>query len=1168
MPSIAETWVSVMAETSKVAPQIREAFDRAEQGLGKVKVEADTTKAKEEIDKVTKDRKTTVKAEADTTKANAEIDKAAKDRKVHINVDVDRNQLNRALQGFGDDVSRITQGNGGLLKIAASVDSSKLGSELDNFVSSLSPGVSKGIESGGQAGISALSPALMGVGITMAAGIAAALSGLSALIPAGLLGAGGVVGTLALGLDGVKTAYDAVSKASESSGKDQAAQAREVTSAERGLTDAVQSQSQAQKDVANAYRDSRNQLDDLNLSLKGGQISEAQAYNDVLKARRDLARGGFKDQLDLNDANLRVQESEQRWQESRQHGIELQQKASDANAKGVAGSDLVVAAKEKERRANETVAAAQDTLSVATNKTADAAQSAIQAMAKLSPNAAAFVNTLQGLKPAFEGLKNSVQDALFANLGTQFQQLATTYLPLLKSFFTSFASTINQSFGQIAGILESPQMLKTMQSVFTNLADSFRNFAPAIGPMVDGFMKLSQVGSTFLPALGTAFTNAAQGFSQFITQATQSGQLQTWIQTGITALGQLSDIMRMLTSAFFNLAPIGSAVLGMLQQVLPTLLPAVGPLAKAFSDWLTALSPLLEIIGKLVGGLLVTFAGMVTDLNTAVSRGLDDYGKYVEFFVKLYGGIGDLVGEGPAVQQFFSTFKSSAEDLLDPLQAIEDAVDAIKDAYSLITTGHLPSKFTPFSASTQASTSIFGGTPPPAPPGAPPSFIGGGGSAGHLADWDKIVGAEASGNWQIHSGNGFYGGLQFTPDSWKAAGGLQYASSAELATPDQQKTVADKLLQMQGPGAWPATSAAHPDWFKPATSTGVGGLAGAGLGVPSSPAPSALPANITIPGNLPDAHGAHPQIALLTSLANQFGLQLTSGKNDHGVDQGYHPLGEAGDFSNGDKTPQETAFANFLAQNFQPYIAELIHDAPGYTGNIKDGKNTGAFGNVYTMGQAGYHGDHDHVAITDAMAPAFEQAVAQLFPGGVTGQGGIPSSTYAPTMASGPTGTLNDPMNVSLPNSQVTQMSSAAQQLGQGLLGGILQEFGIDGSVLKDPTQFGAFKFLKSGMGILTKPSSGSPGSSGTSGTSILDGLIQGMTGVKPTQQFMPNPPNQALGPFGPPTPGPPPGPVIQGDYMPINVSPNVDPKAILTPVQQQQNSYNASLPVTVGPSR
>ncbi|MEU6342905.1 transglycosylase family protein [Streptomyces sp. NPDC046977] len=81
-----------------------------------------------------------------------------------------------------------------------------------------------------------------------------------------------------------------------------------------------------------------------------------------------------------------------------------------------------------------------------------------------------------------------------------------------------------------------------------------------------------------------------------------------------------------------------------------------------------------------------------------------------------------------------------------------------------------------------------------------------GAGAATAGTWDKVAQCESSGNWSINTGNGYYGGLQFTPSTWKAYGGTAYASRADLATRDQQIRVAERVLDGQGPGAWPVCS--------------------------------------------------------------------------------------------------------------------------------------------------------------------------------------------------------------------------------------------------------------------------------------------------------------------------------------------------------------------------
>jgi LysM repeat protein len=65
-------------------------------------------------------------------------------------------------------------------------------------------------------------------------------------------------------------------------------------------------------------------------------------------------------------------------------------------------------------------------------------------------------------------------------------------------------------------------------------------------------------------------------------------------------------------------------------------------------------------------------------------------------------------------------------------------------------------------------------------------------STGNTA-WDSIAQCEAGGNWAINTGNGYYGGLQFTQATWVSAGGLKYAPRADLASRAQQIAIASKL---------------------------------------------------------------------------------------------------------------------------------------------------------------------------------------------------------------------------------------------------------------------------------------------------------------------------------------------------------------------------------------
>ncbi|MDN6478915.1 transglycosylase family protein, partial [Corynebacterium variabile] len=74
------------------------------------------------------------------------------------------------------------------------------------------------------------------------------------------------------------------------------------------------------------------------------------------------------------------------------------------------------------------------------------------------------------------------------------------------------------------------------------------------------------------------------------------------------------------------------------------------------------------------------------------------------------------------------------------------------------------------------------------------------------SDWDALAQCEAGGNWAINTGNGFHGGLQFSPSTWNGYGGQEFAPYAYQASREEQIVVGERVLAGQGWGAWPSCS--------------------------------------------------------------------------------------------------------------------------------------------------------------------------------------------------------------------------------------------------------------------------------------------------------------------------------------------------------------------------
>jgi LysM repeat protein len=114
--------------------------------------------------------------------------------------------------------------------------------------------------------------------------------------------------------------------------------------------------------------------------------------------------------------------------------------------------------------------------------------------------------------------------------------------------------------------------------------------------------------------------------------------------------------------------------------------------------------------------------------------------------------------------------------------------------------------------------------------------------------WDRIAKCESGGNWHINTGNGYYGGLQFSAGTWRAYGGAAYASTADKASKAAQIAVASKVQRAQGWGAWPTCSARAGAYGNAPASSGAASAGGSAVtksapkSAPSTSKPSKAPA--------------------------------------------------------------------------------------------------------------------------------------------------------------------------------------------------------------------------------------------------------------------------------------------------------------------------------------
>ncbi|HEX2174434.1 MAG TPA: transglycosylase family protein [Nocardioidaceae bacterium] len=90
--------------------------------------------------------------------------------------------------------------------------------------------------------------------------------------------------------------------------------------------------------------------------------------------------------------------------------------------------------------------------------------------------------------------------------------------------------------------------------------------------------------------------------------------------------------------------------------------------------------------------------------------------------------------------------------------------------------------------------------------GLAPALVATPAEAASMRTWNRLAQCESSGRWHINTGNGYYGGLQFSSRTWRGFGGRRFARQAHRATKHEQIRIAEKVRRVQGWRAWPHCS--------------------------------------------------------------------------------------------------------------------------------------------------------------------------------------------------------------------------------------------------------------------------------------------------------------------------------------------------------------------------
>lgn len=274
-----------------------------------------------------------------------------------------------------------------------------------------------------------------------------------------------------------------------------------------------------------------------------------------------------------------------------------------------------------------------------------------ETMQKLAPSAQAFVKELEKIKPAWEGVQKSVQNALFQNLAKSVGDLAGIYIPLLQGKMTTLAGAFNQGAVNVLAFFRASQTVTDVGTIFDNTTAAVSNLSTAGNNILGIFRDIAVVGSSFLPGIATSFTTATQAVQDFVVNARETGKLQQWMQGALDVLSQLWQLLVNLGSIIFSVFGAFSQAGG---GAFNTLVSLTGQLAAFLKtaegqQFLLALGQALNAIGTTYGrvfmALLQALVPVITALAPLVQQFATTVGDDLVIAIKAAAPILDLIAK-------------------------------------------------------------------------------------------------------------------------------------------------------------------------------------------------------------------------------------------------------------------------------------------------------------------------------------------------------------------------------------------------------------------------------------------------------------------------------------------------------------------------------------------
>jgi murein DD-endopeptidase MepM/ murein hydrolase activator NlpD len=491
----------------------------------------------------------------------------------------------------------------------------------------------------------------------------------------------------------VESAQRALARAQAGVGEARAAAARQVRDAEKGLIDAQRDALDVQRELNGARLDAARALEDMNTRLAESALDQQEAAIRVREAEEELAQARVSGDKDaIEKAELAAKRAKLNADQQSRDYKRLQEDAAKANKAGVEGSDQVLAVKERISEANQRVADAeqnlrdaqvdgakqvkdaQEAVADAARALADAQSAAAstvskvdQAMAKLTPNARNFVETVKEMGPAWGEVRKATQEALFEGFGDSFRDMSQQIIPDLRDGLSGAATEINKTAREWMRGVKQMSDEGLLKRFFDGNNELIRSFSKWPEEATRGWVQLSIAAQPAMDRITDAVAGASTRLSERMDTAFASGAMERAISGAVENLtklkGPYEDLKTIFGNLFDAMSGPGQQALGMFGQVLDGLARITSkPEVKE------ALTSIFQSFGRITETVLTeAILPLVEHGLPPLARGLewvaDVLPPAVEWLKQFASVAIDKIGAGidasaRGTQSFFDAFKS------------------------------------------------------------------------------------------------------------------------------------------------------------------------------------------------------------------------------------------------------------------------------------------------------------------------------------------------------------------------------------------------------------------------------------------------------------------------------------------------------------------------------